>query len=438
MVVHRQFCRLMLQKEFTFEKSRLIHGVSEIVEDIRSTLEKDFRDIWVQGEISDFAVPRSGHFYFNLKDDEARLRCVCFRMENRYLRFRPEEGLEVIARGRISVYPPRGDVQFIVQHMEPVGHGALRLAFDRLKERLWKEGLFDEERKKPIPRLPAKIGVITSPTGAAVQDILRVLARRNIGLDVLIYPVKVQGEGAAREIVRGIKTLDRRDDLDTLILARGGGSAEDLQAFNEEIVARAIAETGLPLISAIGHEVDVTISDFAADLRAPTPSAAAEIVTGAREELAGQVDQLNTRLTRAIQVHLHTLRNRLQTLISNRSFVDSETRLRLYQQRLDDLTIRLMKPVPLRLGSVRERKLHLDTGLRRTIGQVLAQKRTYVENRTARLTAVSPLAVLDRGYAIVTGEGGDVVVDPNLVRVGDRISIRVARGDFAAKRVESE
>ena len=261
----------MQQQELKLFEERQILSVSQVVHGVKVQLETKFRDIWVRGEISNFVTPGSGHQYFTLKDNEAQMRAVCFRSQNRLLKFRPENGMDVIARGTVSVYPPRGEFQLIVETLEPVGPGALQLAFEQLKTRLESEGLFDQKHKKDLPLLPAKIGVVTSPTGAAIQDILRVLWRRNDRLNVLIFPAKVQGTGASAEIIQGIEYLNTREDVDTIIVARGGGSLEDLWAFNDEALARAIFGSRIPVISAVGHEIDFTIADFVADLRATHP-----------------------------------------------------------------------------------------------------------------------------------------------------------------------
>ena len=425
-----------MQQGLPFTRQRQVSTVSKLVSEIKGLLETSFRDIWVRGEISNFVVPRSGHFYFSLKDDESQLRAVCFRRQSRYLKFQPENGMEVLARGSITVYPPRGDFQIIVEYMEPLGQGALLLAFEKLKARLAAQGLFDAERKKPLPLLPTKIGVVTSPTGAAIQDILRVLSRRNNRLDVLIHPARVQGPEAAREIARGIRRLNQRDDLDVLIVGRGGGSSEDLWAFNEEVVARAISESRLPVISAVGHEVDFTIADFVADLRAPTPSAAAEIVSAARSELSDRVSQLTRRAAQAVRLQLQNKRRLLHRLSSSRSFVDAETRLRIYLQRLDELQSRLLKTLPAQLPPARQEVAHLQKSMRQSMRYYLASRRQALEARSGRLQAFSPLSVLERGYAIVSRPKGEIVRDPDQVKAGERLSVRVARGDFAAQRVE--
>ena len=261
-----------------FQPQRKIYSVSELSQQIRNLLEKEFPDVWVVGEVSNFRAASSGHLYFTLKDESAQIRAVCFRNQARYLKFRPQDGISVIARGHLSVYETRGEYQLYIEYLEPAGLGALQLAFEQLKQKLAAEGLFDPGRKKPLPLLPRTVGVVTSPTGAVIRDILRVLRRRFRNMNVMLGPVKVQGEGAAEEIVEGIKTLNRQTGVDVIIVARGGGSLEDLWAFNEEIVARAIAASKIPIISAVGHETDFTIADFVADLRAPTPSAAAALV----------------------------------------------------------------------------------------------------------------------------------------------------------------
>src|SRR6266542_1598480 len=268
---------------------RKIYTGSELTAEIKRTLEDRYREIWVQGEISNFKHHSSGHMYFTVKDDQAQAKAACFRNTNRYLKFRPEDGLEVLIRGRISLYEARGDYQILVDYMMPVGLGSLQLAFDQLKEKLRREGLFEAARKRALPLLPQKIGIVTSPTGAAIRDILRILKRRNASLHVLVFPANVQGAGAANEIAAGVRYFNTRVDIDVILVGRGGGSIEDLWAFNEEVVARAIFQSQIPVISAVGHEIDFTISDFVADLRAPTPSAAAEMVSGAREDLRATV-----------------------------------------------------------------------------------------------------------------------------------------------------
>src|SRR5690606_1247849 len=332
-----------MERQFKLFEERPIFSVSDLVSGIKGDLEGLYRDLWVRGELSNVGRPSSGHLYFTVKDEEAQISAVCFRMRNRYLRFQPEDGLQVLIRGSVSIYPPRGQLQLIVEHMEPLGQGALQLAFEQLKKKLAREGLFDAARKKPLPLLPSRIGVVTSATGAAIQDIIRVLRRRNDRVSIVIYPTRVQGTEACSEICQGIRYLNSRCDIDVIIVGRGGGSIEDLWAFNEEPLARAIAKSRIPIISAVGHETDFTIADFVADLRAPTPSAAAEIVCARREELATHLQHLKRHLVQAFRLLLHQKRQKLERLASSRAFVDAESRLRFFLQRLDELTHRLQQ-----------------------------------------------------------------------------------------------
>ncbi|MFB3902931.1 MAG: exodeoxyribonuclease VII large subunit [Acidobacteriota bacterium] len=424
----------MQQQELRLFEERRILSVSQLVNEVKRELEVRFRDIWVKGEISNLKIPPSGHIYFTLKDSDAQLKAVCFRMQNRYLKFQPEDGMDVIARGSLSVYPPRGEFQLVVEVLEPAGRGALQLAFEQLKVKLQGLGWFDPARKKPLPLLPAKIGIVTSPSGAAIQDILRILKRRNNTLDVLIFPAKVQGAGAAEEVARGVQYLNTRSDLDVIIVARGGGSLEDLWAFNEEVVARAIYASRLPVISAVGHEIDFTIADFVADLRAPTPSAAAEIVSAARDELCKRVDSLAGRATQAMRSLLREKRHRLQQLASNRAFVDAHSRLRFYLQRLDDLSGRLVRVLPSRLEPLHHKLLTNDRELARQMQRYLQNLGNRIQGKEQQLQAYSPLAVLERGYAIVTAENGSVVRDPVQLADNERLQVRVAKGEFKARK----
>ncbi len=424
----------MMQQDLKLWDDRKILSVSQIVHQVKLQLEKNFRDIWIQGEISNFRDPPSGHYYFSLKDNKAQIGAVSFRLQNRYLKFHPEDGVEVLARGSISVYPPQGKFQLLVEHMEPRGRGALQAAFEQLKARLAAEGLFDPARKKPLPLLPSRVGVVSSPAGAAIQDILKVLEWRDDRLDVLIFPVKVQGIGAAREISRGIRHLDHRSDVDVIIVGRGGGTMEDLWAFNEESVARVVAASGTPVISAVGHEIDVTMTDFAADLRAPTPSAAAERVCAVRGELAERVRHLERRATQSTSLMLQQKRRQVERLASHRAFVDAETRLRYFLQRLDELRLRLVNTVPLQLPRFREKLLQYRGNLEQRMAAYLLSRRLLWKNLSPQLEAYSPRAVLQRGYSIVTNRTGQIVQDPHQVAAGESIQVRVARGRFRARR----
>ena len=424
----------MQPRQLTLSDTRRIFSVSQLVNDVKFQLETNFRDFWVKGEISNLRTPPSGHIYFTLKDASAQIQAVCFRMQARYLKFQPEDGMELLARGSVSMYPPRGQVQLIVEYLEPVGSGALQLAFEQLKKRLGKDGLFDQSRKKDLPLLPSKIGIVTSPTGAAVQDILRVLQRRNDRLDVLIFPATVQGAGASQEISAGIRFLDTQTEVDTIILARGGGSTEDLWAFNEEQVARTIFQSGKPVISAVGHETDFTIADFVADIRAATPSAAAELVSGTRKELFNRVGHLTQRSSQAIQLIVKRKQHRLRQLTASRGFVNAETRLRIFLQRLDELSSRLTKALPLFLVALQAELATQSTELGRQASLHLKSNQQRVQSAAQRLQAYSPVAVLERGYAIVTTLNGVIVRDSSQVADGDTLDVQLARGRLRAKK----
>jgi len=406
--------------------------VTEVVDGLKKLIESEYRDILIRGEISNMRPSAAGHLYFTLKDKQAQLSAVCFRRQASYLKFKPEDGMIVTARGSASLYPPRGSLQIIVESMEPEGLGALQLAFEQLKERLRLEGLFDESRKKRIPMLPSKIGIVTSPTGAAVQDILRILKKRNNRIDVLIYPARVQGEKAADEIVRGIRYLDSRDDVDVMIIGRGGGSLEDLWPFNEERVARAIAEAGTPIISAVGHEIDFTIADFAADLRAPTPSAAAETVSAGRLELKNRLESLEQRLIHSIRFRLESRKRQLAMLIRSPGFTSLDSRIRVLIQRLDELSSGLVKNMRLIFERIRTRLEQNHGRLERQMEHYLSNRRQKQEALSAQLKAFSPQRVLERGYAIVRCEAGDIVRNPAQLDSGDRMDVRVALGSFRA------
>jgi exodeoxyribonuclease VII large subunit len=423
----------MEQQTLRFDERRILR-VSDLVGELRVELESRFRGVWIQGEISNLRRPGSGHLYFTLKDDEAQISAVCFRLRTRYLKFQPEDGMDVVVRGSVTVYPARGQLQVMVEHMEPLGRGALQVAFEQLKARLQAEGLFDPEHKKKLPLLPVRIGVVTSPTGAAIQDILRVLQRRNDRVGVLLYPARVQGREAAREIAAGIACLDARPDVDVIIVGRGGGSMEDLLPFNDEVVARAIFKSERPVISAVGHEIDFTIADFVADLRAPTPSAAAEIVCGRREELQSRVRLLTGRGGQAVRFQLHRHRGRFDRLVRSRGFVDAESRVRFLIQRLDEVRIRLQSS----LGPLRERLQgrlrQLSRDLERSVSLLLRSRRQRLTAASEKLNAYSPLLVLQRGYAIVTSADGRVVRDPNAVQAKELIHVRVVGGSFRARK----
>ena len=388
--------------------------ISELNEIIKGTLESQLDAVWVVGEISNLRVPPSGHCYFTLKDEKSQIAAVMFRRQGATLRFAPENGMEVLCFGRVSLYSVRGDLQLYVESMEPRGQGALYLAFEQLKQKLALEGLFAPERKRPLPFLPAAIGIVTSDKGAALYDMLRIIGDRFPDRRIVIRPVKVQGEGAAQEIAAAIAELDRSGDVEVVIVGRGGGSLEDLWAFNEEIVARAIFASTVPVISAVGHEIDFTIADFVADQRAPTPTAAAEMVVPRKADLEEQIVGLQGALLRGTQIKLEMAKETLRGLVKRLS--DPGRKLRENQQRLDELSVDLSRRFQERLRQLRDRLAH-------GIG---------------RLDALSPLAVLDRGYSIthkLPEEG--IVKDAGLLSLGDRLRVTFAKGK-ALCRVEGK
>jgi exodeoxyribonuclease VII large subunit len=437
---------------------KTILTVSRLTALIRGVLEENFEQVWVEGEVSNLSLPSSGHVYFTLKDPGAQLRCVMFKGTAKNVRFRLTNGMGLIVRGHISLYDQRGDYQLICEYLEPQGVGALQIAFMQLKERLAKEGVFDEARKRPMPRFPRRLGVITSSTGAAIHDILNVLKRRFASLEILLYPVRVQGEGAAEEIARAVDDMNRLGLVDVMIVGRGGGSLEDLWAFNEERVARAVYRSRIPVISAVGHETDWTICDFAADLRAPTPSAAAEMVIASRDELMGQLESLSHRLRLTMENRLSSLDARLDSL--RRAMHDPGAMLGHQAQRVDDLAERLemgLKNVVKRRSEALYRlnqsllfssPIHLMGDARQRLWQLLSEaehllvarldscKQTFA-GTAGRLEVLSPLGTLSRGYSIATRSAdGSVVTDSARLAEGERLSLRFHRGG-AECRVES-
>ncbi len=388
-----------------------IYTVKEITRHLRDLVESAFPGIWVEGEISGFKHHHSGHMYFNLKDDEAVLKAAFFSRFNRNIKFDLKDGLQVICFGKISVYEPRGDYQLYVERIEPKGLGALQLAFLQLKEKLAKEGLFDSDRKRPIPRFPRTVGVVTSPTGAAIRDILHVVNRRFRGTNVLLNPVRVQGAGAAEEIARAIEEMNQFEDIDVLIVGRGGGSLEDLWAFNEEVVARAIFRSRIPVISAVGHEIDWTISDWVADLRAPTPSAAAELVVQNREDLETRLSDFNTRLRNSVQSLFEEMKEALRVLEESYAFRQPLTLINQFTQRLDEL--------------LRQLQNYLKSLVR--------EKDQLFRNWVGRLEALSPLAILERGYSLTFNEKGDLLREARRVRRGEILRTRLHRGVIESK-----
>lgn len=440
-------------------KPRFVYTVSQLNREVRFVLSEHFGSIWVEGEISNLASPSSGHLYFTLKDAEAQARCAMFRGNTRMLTFRPENGTRVLVKAQVGLYEPRGDYQLVVDYMEEAGDGALRQAFEALKQRLAGEGLFDSTRKKPIPVLPGCIGVITSPTGAAVRDILTVLKRRFPALPVIIFPVKVQGTEAKHEIARAIALADRLELCDVLILARGGGSLEDLWAFNEEIVARAIYASATPIIAGVGHEVDLTIADLVADLRAPTPSAAAEAVSPDQNEWLARFDRIEARLRHHVRMILTQRTHSLGFLSKRLQQAHPEKRLQVHAQRLDELELRLQRAARNSL-SQREARLHtlaaqilrhhprqrllllearqsqLNQRLGASIKRLLERQRQGAAALGQKLHAVSPLATLARGYAIATRRADRKILrDWREVKKGELIETRLFEG-ILLSRVE--
>jgi len=437
---------------------KTILTVSRLTALLRGVLEENFEQLWVQGEVSNLSYPSSGHCYFTLKDAGAQLRCVMFKNAVKNLKFRLTDGMALIARGHISVFDQRGEYQLICEYMEPAGIGALQTAFVQLKEKLALEGLFNEAHKISLPRFPQRIGVITSPTGAAIHDILNVLKRRFASLEVLLYPVRVQGEGSALEIARAIDEMNRRAEVDILIVGRGGGSLEDLWAFNEEAVARAVYRSKIPIISAVGHETDWTICDFVADLRAPTPSAAAELVIASSDELRSQIEALSGRLQRSVENLLSAYDGRLEGL--RRALHDPRTMLGHLAQRMDDLTGRLETGLSVAVSRRRDRFERLQDALRHNnpkggiealrqritllsvradglLNQRLEAIRQGFGDNAARLEVLSPLKTLARGYAIAThGNAGSVVTDAGSLAIGEQLLLRLYQGQ-ARCRVES-
>lgn len=433
---------------------RRVLTVSQLTARIRSVLEQQFFEIWVEGELSNCKVWTSGHMYFTLKDRSAQIKGVMFGSSLRLLRFTPQDGLRVVARGRVSVYGPKGEYQLSCEHMEPEGLGARQLAFEQLKERLSAAGLFDPQRKRPLPALPRKIGIVTSLDGAAVRDIVKVLRRRYANAHIVIRPTRVQGDGAAMDIMRAIRAIGRVRDVDVVIIGRGGGSIEDLWAFNEEVVARAIAGCPVPTISAVGHETDVTIADFVADLRAPTPSAAAEMVVSRKDDFCVRIDRLTRQLETTMTARLHRLDVRLRMLEARSGYAGAHGRIAMRSRHAAELTHELRRAIRTQLAR-RERAYHalrltLETfDLRRRLGTIRARLATAdgqltgaftrahhrhdarLRTAVARLESLSPLAVLGRGYAVCWDAGRTRVIrDAATVVPGDRVRVTLHRGEL--------
>ncbi len=438
------------------ENARRIWPVRVLVEQVRAQVEEEYGDIWVEGEISNCRPAPSGHLYFTLKDAEAQLPVVLFRRQAMLLRFQPEDGLHVLVRGRVSVYGQRGQLQLVGETIEPVGAGSLQLAYEQLKERLKSEGLFDADRKRPLPEFPRTVGIVTSPTGAVIRDFLNIAGRRHSGLNVLLFPASVQGESAAAEVEAALAQANACGLVDVIVVARGGGSLEDLSAFNSERLARAIVASRLPVVSAIGHETDFTIADFVADLRAPTPSAAAELITEAQHRIAERVANHVNRLERAARFQLlharqqldsatvdraewrvismlHRLDQRLDDFGFNMEAAVSE-QLRERQREVADLAAAVLQHDPRQLlGRTRERLNSRGNRLDRSLERTLRETAARLSSLDAQLHSLSPLAVLERGYALVLGANGALIRSSKQVATGDRVTTRLSDGEFTSQ-----
>jgi exodeoxyribonuclease VII large subunit len=447
-------------------------SVSELTMQVREALEARFKSVWVEGEISNFAQAASGHWYFTIKDEFSQLRASCFRGLNYRIRFRPSDGLQVRARGHLSVYEPRGEYQIIVESLEPVGAGALKVAFEQLKEQLAREGLFDEELKRPLPLFPHRVGVVTSPNGAALRDIIKVISRRTRTVNILIAPSRVQGEGASEELANAIQLLNRHhinaikenrtnEMIDVIIIGRGGGSVEDLWAFNDERLARVIRSSLIPIISAVGHETDFTIADFVADLRAPTPSAAAEMVAAREDELQAFVEERTRDLLRAVRYELLEKRSRLQDAAMSTAFDEVKERLHdalasienakhrieklitnsvsRFRRRADSVSYRLT-PASLsaKVVDAKSRFNVLVAARDAAIDARLDDAKANLGVRVASLEAMSPLAVLSRGYAMVQDENGKIVQSSSSVAVADDVNVCLAKGALLCRVLEKK
>jgi exodeoxyribonuclease VII large subunit len=444
------------QLGFSFRPpDRRVWTVPDLVATVRTHIEREYGDTWVEGEISNLRTHDSGHLYFTLKDQNSQLSAVMFRSQAKLLRFRPENGMQVLLRGRVTIYEDRGQLQISAEYLEPKGAGALQIAFEQLKAKLETEGLFDAARKKPIPSLPRRIGIVTSPQGAALRDILNILQRRHHTASILIFPSQVQGDAAPSDVTAGIRYFNKAANVDVIIVARGGGSAEDLAAFNHEGLARVIASSQIPIISAIGHETDFTIIDFVADLRAPTPSAAAELVIRSLQDIEEQSAELHLRLARAMRYRLLMGRQLLTELAQHGAFARMMDLINQRQQKLDDLTYRMEKSEH-RLLELHRRRWesaaaavrHYDVrrvlaGIRKELDSHVAamiaatrnqllQQRAHLDRLTRQIEALSPLAILDRGYALVFDSEGRLLKDSTAVSPGDEISARLSRGMLTA------
>lgn len=393
-------------------KDKKIYSVSELTRGISLILEGAYKNIWVEGEVSNFILHTSGHCYFSLKDSDSVIACVAFKHAAAKLKFRIENGMSIICAGRIGVYGKRGQYQLYIDKAEPKGIGALQIAFTQLKEKLYNEGLFDHARKKPVPRFPDTIGIVTSPTGAAIRDILNIIARRFENMHIVIFPAKVQGAGAAEEIIEGIEQLNKAKQIDVIIITRGGGSLEDLWAFNEEPVARAIYNSTLPVISAVGHEIDYTISDFVADMRAPTPSAAAELVVRKKEDIAAEIEDYKSQLKQALENYIGIMDGRLAGIMSRYAFKQPLFLIEQYQQALDE-TVKSFS---------------------HSLNFFISSRQQHLQAVRGKLDVLSPTAILERGYSItMSAEDSRIMKDSANIQRGARIKTRLAKGTILSR-----
>ena len=433
---------------------RRIFSVSDLTTRIRDLLEARLFEVWVEGELSNCKVWSTGHLYFTLKDDRSQLRGFMFKSSLRYVRFKPADGTRVVARGKITVYEPKGEYQLVCEHLEPQGLGALQLAFEQLKKRLQQEGLFDNARKRPLPALPRKIGIVTSLEGAAIRDIVKVLWRRYRNAHLVVAPARVQGADAAPDVARALRQIGRVPGVDVVIVGRGGGSIEDLWAFNEEMVARAIARVPVPVISAVGHETDITIADFVADVRAPTPSAAAELVVSRKEDFCGRIDQLRDRLRSAARTRVQGLSRRVHIVDSRPAFAGYRGRLAMRGRQASELSHALVDVLRTQIGGRTRRLQHLERQLAAfNAGRRLADVRTRLVAANGRLAAamarrrdrahstvgtiagrlesLSPLGVLARGYAVAWNrDKTQVLREAAAVATGDTVHVRLSHGEL--------
>ena len=447
--------------DFEYEQpQREIYSVSQLASDVRQTLERNFPLSWVEGEISNLASPASGHIYFSLKDPKAQVRCAMFKMRKRLLDFEPENGMQVLVRAKVGLYEARGDFQLIIEHMEEAGDGEMRREYEALKRRLRNEGLFESKHKQSLPKLPTKIGIVTSPTGAAVHDMLTVLKRRFPSIPVLIYPVPVQGEIAAGKISKAIKLANTRKECDVLIIGRGGGSLEDLWAFNDEHLAHTIYSSKIPIVSAVGHEVDFSIADFVADVRAPTPSAAAELLSPDRNEWLQQLTSLNRRLTSSMQNRISQNSQRMDWLsqrvsspqqrlehatgrikeLQYRLLSTQRNRQQQYSNQLQILQASLLRHAPIqKIKNLQQQQASWQSRLQQNMQKTLQKNSERLSLTSNTLDAVSPLATLGRGYSITRQiNTGELIRDAAAIKKGTRIETRLEKGLLICKVEDSK